>query len=212
MTHTKTWKQAISTPRFASSRYPSVAPQKAAVQLTTALICGVLITVLAPAEARGQDASLNIPEGFKNSVGFGGGGGFSYSSDSPNISISADYGRAIGGPWGISVVIGYDKGFRKNKGSSKRVQSEQFALMFGVSYEIRERIGVVAGFSRGLIENDGGRGWKTAGSEDWGVGAGISYSYPLRDGVSVGPGFTMAYDFENSELRSEVEMNVSFAF
>ena len=76
---------------------------KAAARLMALLVCAVLIAVLASAEARGQDASLNIPGAFKNSVGIGGGGGFSYNSDSPNLSVSVDYGRALGGPWDTQV-------------------------------------------------------------------------------------------------------------
>ncbi len=186
------------------------APGKAAAQLMALFVCAVLVAVLASSEARGQDASLNIPDAFKNSVGIGGGGGFSYSSDSPNISISADYGRGIAGPWGISLVIGYDKEFRKKDG--KREQSQQFAFMAGVTYDLTERIGVVAGFSRGIIEKEHGKGWKTAGSNDWGVGGGISYSYPINDRVYVGPGFTAAYDFDSKEVRSEIEINISVAF
>ncbi len=175
------------------------------------LVCAVLIAVLASAEARGQDASLNIPGAFKNSVGIGGGGGFSYNSDSPNISVSVDYGRALGGPWGIALVIGWDKTFTKRAGK-KRAQSQQFALQAGVSYELTERIGLVVGFSRGLIEKEGNKGWKAAGPKDWGVGAGISYAFPINDRMSVGPGLTLAYDFDSSELRSEIEINVSVAF
>ena len=57
-----------------------------------------------------------------------------------------------------------------------------------------------------------GEDWKTAGSDDWAVGAGISYGYPINDRVSVGPGFITAYDFNNSELRSEIDFSVSVAF
>ena len=203
-------KPAISVPPFAGLRYLSVAPGKAAAQLMALLICAVLVAVLASAEARGQDASLNIPGAFKNSVGIGGGGGFSYNSDAPNISASVNYGRAIDGPWGISLAIGWDKEFRKRSG--KRDQAQQFALQAGVTYELTERIGLVAGFSRGLIEKERGKDWKTAGSDDWGVGAGISYSYPISDRVAVGPGLVTAYDFATSELRSEIEINVSVAF
>ena len=183
---------------------------KAAAQLMTLLVCAGLITVLASAEARGQDAALNIPDGFKNSVGIGGGAGFSYNSDSPNITVSADYGRAIVGPWGIALAIGWDKTFTKRDG--KRTQAQSIDLSAGITYEITERIGLAAGFSRGLFGKERGEGWKTAGSGDWGVGAAISYAFPINDSVIVGPGLTMAYDIGDSEWRSEIDINVSAAF
>ena len=191
-----------------SPRGPALA--KTAVQLVSLFFCAGLIAILASAEARGQDAALNIPDAYKNSVGIGGGGGWSYNSDSPNISVSVDYGREIAGPWGISLVLGWDKEFRKKDG--KREQSQQFALMAGVTYELTENIGVAAGFSRSLFEKESGKSWETAGSNDWGVGGGISYSYPISDRMIVGPGFTAAYDFDSKEVRSEIEMNISFAY
>ncbi len=192
------------------ARYQMDAPRKAAVRSMTLFTCAVLVAFLAAAEARGQDASLNIPDAFKNSVGIGGGGGFSYNNDAQNVSISANYGRAIDGPWGLSLAIGWDKDFRKADG--KRTRAQQFALQVGVTYDLTEGIGLVAGFSRGLIEKESGKDWKTAGSDDWAVGGGISYSYPISDRVFVGPGLVTAYDFDNKELRSEIELNVSVAF
>ena len=170
----------------------------------------LLAVILAPAVAFGQNASLNIPDAFKNSVGIGGGGGFSYDSDAPNVSFTVNYGREINGPWGMSLAIGWDKEFRKSDG--KRAQAQKFALQSGITYELTENIGVVVGFSRGLIEKEGGNNWKSAGSNDWAAGADISYSFATNDSVTVGPGLTTAYDFENNELRSEIEINVSVAF
>ena len=186
------------------------APGRVATQLAALFLGAVLIAVLASAEARGQDTSLNIPDAFKNSVGIGVGGGFSYSSDAPNFTISMDYNRAIAGPWGITVAVGWDKEFRKRDG--KRTHSQAFDLSVGMTYALTERIGLAAGFSRGLIGKEEGESWKSAGTNDWGVGAAISYSYPLSDKVFVGPGFVMAYDIDNSELRSEFDISISLAF
>ena len=190
-----------------SPRGPAIA--KATAQLVSLFFCTGLIAGLASAEARGQDAALNISGDYKNSVGIGGGGGWSYSSDSPNISISADYVRKITGPWGLNLVIGYDKEFPEKDG--KRVHSHNISLMAGVTYQVTEHIGLVAGFSRSVFEKDKGKDWKMSGN-DWAVGAGIAYSYPINDRVEAGPGFTVAYDFDSKEVRSEIEMNISYSF
>ena len=142
--------------------------------------------------------------------GIGGGAGFSYSSEAPNVTVSADYNRVIAGPWGFTVGIGWDKEFRKLNG--KRIQSQSVDLSVGITYQFMERIGLVAGFSRGLIGKERGEDWESAGSNDWAIGAGLSYIFPINDRVAVGPGFVVAYDIANSEMRTEVTISLSAAF
>ena len=70
----------------------------------------------------------------------------------------------------------------------------------------------MAGFYRGLIDEERGQDWKTAGADDWAVGRGISYGWSINDKMSIGPGLVVAYDFDNDEFRSEIELNISVAF
>lgn len=160
--------------------------------------------------ASAQDAGLAIPEGYKNSVGFGAGGGESFRDDAPNLSITVDYSRDLDGPWGFSVSIGYDKEYRKNSG--RTIRTEQYALQAAINYELTERFTLTGGVARGLIERKDNGDWESSGSDDWSVGGGIAYSIPINERVSFGPSLVTGYSFDNKEFRAEFELNISYAF
>lgn len=157
-----------------------------------------------------QDAGISIPGDYKNSIGIGAGGGFSYNNDSQNFSATLSYERSISGPWGIVAGVGYDASTRKEKGKTKDNQSVGFQM--GITYDLTDAIQITAGAQKDLIDKDEGEDWKSSGGGDWAVGGGISYTWPINDRVSIGPGATPGYGFENEEWRTEIELNIGLGF
>lgn len=168
----------------------------------------VVFVTLSAAPAHAQDAV--VASGYKNTIGLGAGGGFSLENDAPNVSVTGQYTRELSGPWSVSVSLGYDKEFRKKQGRTS--ESQEVSLQATLGYGLTDQWSVFGGFARGIVEKDEGKSWEWAGEKNWAVGAGVSYSIPINDRVSIGPSVVTAYSFENSEVRMEFELEVSYGF
>ncbi|MEM6577635.1 MAG: transporter [Pseudomonadota bacterium] len=165
------------------------------------------ISALCAAPVFSQDF---VAKEYKNSIGLGAGGGISLENDAPNISITGQYTRELNDDWSVSVSLAYDKEFRRKNG--RTTESQEYSLQATLGYELSDEWSVVGGFARGIIEKDEGKDWEAAGSRNWSVGVGIAYSIPVNERVSMGPSLVTAYSFENTEVRMELEWEVSYAF
>lgn len=164
-----------------------------------------------PIRASGQDAPLNIPVDYRNSLDAGVGGGFSFGADAPTVSATLAYSRNLADRWGLTASVGWDREWRKQE-SGDRKGGEQLAFQAAATFKATERLGLAAGFARTFLDREDGAGWKGAGPDDWAVGAGVSYSFPLGDRTGLGPSLVVAYDLDNKEWRMESEVGFSYAF
>ena len=175
-------------------------------------ILAVLIGAHAQAAA-GADGleALGEPD-FKNSVWLGSAFGFSVDADAPSFSFSGTYERALGGPWGAYVGLGWEQEYR-DVGAVGRLRGQSLDLGFGASYAATDRIGLSLGASKTLRGWEEGAGWSSVAADDaWSIDFGIGYSFDLSERVSWGPSVTFSYGVNSDELLIYLDIGVGYAF
>ena len=153
----------------------------------------------------------NVMQGYKNTWAAAGSYGGTFDGQSWFWGVSSDYTRLINKRWIINGSLAFDQETTRVFNSPSRIDNT-FSLQLASGYLVNRRLGIGAGFAKGVLSNQQGNGswnWESFG-KDWATGLLAMYTFWFQGPHSLD--ITGALEYRINEQRWSYSLDIGYGY